>query len=91
VAWNLLPAETRDAWGDAESMLHEWAVAADRRKHTDSLEAPRHYLDVDLLDTLTGERHPWEWGKRWNMVQARRDSLPYPKDPGSLPWQIHAS
>ena len=91
VAWNLLPAETRDAWGDAESMLHEWAVAADRRKHTDSLEAPRHYLDVDLLDTLTGERHPWEWGKRWDMVQARRDSLPYPKDPGSLPWQIHAS
>lgn len=88
VAWNMTPTSFRDAWGSRELDLAKMATAADSRKHTDTLEAPRHYLDIDLLVALPGDSLPWEWAKPWSSVQAWRDSLDWKKDPGQLPWHM---
>ena len=46
-AWAQLPPDLQDAWGGDPTLLVRHATSADARKHTDSLEAPRHYLDFD--------------------------------------------
>ena len=48
-AWSYLPHDMRAAWPVHPTTLMELATRADTRKHTDSLEAERHYLDLDDL------------------------------------------
>ena len=48
-AWSYLPHDMRAAWPVHPTTLMELATHADTRKHTDSLEAERHYLDLDDL------------------------------------------
>ncbi len=55
-----LPNEVWAFFKKNEKRIIELSVAADRRKHTDSTEAIKHYLDVDLIkDSLEnhGELH----------------------------------
>ena len=50
-AWAQLPRGLQDAWGGDPTVLVRHATSADARKHTDTLEPPRHYLDLDdVLD-----------------------------------------
>ena len=50
-AWAQLPRGLQDAWGGDPTLLVRHATSADARKHTDTLESPRHYLDLDdVLD-----------------------------------------
>jgi hypothetical protein len=63
--------------------LIERSVAADKRRHSDKEEAPKHYIDLDHYGA-----HPFDSiPKRWNDAVARysEDSL---KAHGIVPWQI---
>ena len=61
-AWSSLPHELRKALGNDPTPLVARATDADSRKHTDSLEATRHYFDLD--DTV-GEGLDL-WGLPWS-------------------------
>jgi len=83
----------RNAWHPGPAELVRRATDADSRKHTDSLEAPRHYLDVDDLPIDPRDSLPVPWGR----PHAEADSLMRHTtghsltDVGILPWQIQWS
>lgn len=86
-AWTLLPFEMRKAWGNAPQPLFALATSADSRKHTDSLEAARHYLDFDDLENESIDI----WGQRWREAElalAGGDTSTNPRRFGVLPWQL---
>lgn len=59
------------------------AVDPDKRRYADSLEAPRHFLDVDRY----GE-HPFDdIPKKWNVAVAKYSEKTLLKN-GIVPWQI---
>lgn len=77
----------RQAWGDGLLPLMEHATAADSRKHTDSLEAPRHYLDLDdlLRDSIHVRGQPWPLAaSRLSGIDSTRSARHY----GVLPWEL---
>ena len=41
------PRTFKNAWGGDPTVLVRHATSADARKHTDTLEPSRHYLDLD--------------------------------------------
>ncbi len=90
VSWSMLPMSMRQAWGGHPDLLIQWATSADSRKHTDSLEAPRHYLDVDDLPVSLQDDLPVVWG----LPHAMADSLMSTSTEGGLgsfgllPWHI---
>jgi len=89
-AWTLLPFDLRQAWGNDPQPLINWATAADSRKHTDTLEASRHYLDLDDLHDEGID----VWGLGWPLAQremTRADSTANSRRFGVLPWQLEWS
>ena len=89
-AWTLLPFEMREAWGGDPQPLFSLATAADSRKHTDTLEAGRHYLDLDDLQ----QEGMNVWGMSWKdaeTVLRQADSMQNPRRFGVLPWQLEWS
>lgn len=82
----------KEAWGGSPERLVRWATQADARKHLDSLEGARHYLDLDDLDTLfTSHGKPAVWGMSWGIYKQsifEIDSLTSPRNHGVLPWQL---
>lgn len=62
--------------------LSEHAVDADKRRYADSLEAPRHYLDVELYEEKI-DSIP----ERWDKAVKRYGEAKMNKA-GILPWQI---
>ena len=93
-AWTQLPRELRDAWGGDPTVLVRHATSADARKHTDTLESPRHYLDLDdVLDvwpeaSSSAELVGVSWQDYCTMVTSL-DSTLDPRKFGVLPWQLH--
>lgn len=80
----------RLAWGNDPDDLIAWATSADARKHTDTLEAERHYLDVDDLQRDSVD----VWGNSWSdHVNVLADSTLAlsPRRYGVLPWQLEWS
>ena len=74
-AWVQLPPDLQSAWGGDPTVLVRHATSADARKHTDTLEPPRHYLDLDdVLDALTQVRG-WALRRRGRTLAM----LPSPK------------
>lgn len=61
------------------------AVDADKRRYADSLEAPRHYLDVELY-----EAHIDSIPRRWEHALQKYGIKKLNSD-GILPWQIQLS
>lgn len=59
--------------------LKENAVTADKRKFSDPNEAPRHYIDLDLFDSLP----PYHWNEAIKLYH--EDSL---NEIGILPWNL---
>ena len=64
-AWSLLPPDLQRAWHTGPAPLVLRATDADARKHTDSLEAARHCLDVDDVEAEVLN----VWGKPWHDAQ----------------------
>lgn len=95
VAWTHLPQDMKEAWGGSPVRLVRWATQADARKHLDSLEGARHYLDLDDLDILfTSHGMPAVWGMPWGTYKQsifEIDSLTSPRTHGVLPWQLEWS
>ena len=86
-AWSYLPHNMRAAWPVHPTTLMELATRADTRKHTDSLEAERHYLDLD--DLRAAGLHVW--GMPWSEARtfiADEDSTQSPRRYGVLPWNL---
>ena len=84
----------QNAWGGDPTLLVRYATSADARKHIDSLEAPRHYLDFDdVLEALPeGACSDGLIGMRWPDYEALLiacDSTLDPRRFGVLPWQLH--
>ncbi|WP_202409511.1 zinc dependent phospholipase C family protein [Hufsiella arboris] len=65
------------------SYISEHAVDPDRRRYTDSLEAPRHYLDADHYGIAPFDSIPEKWNDAVKKYSA--DTL---KAYGLAPWQI---
>lgn len=92
-AWVQLPRDLQNAWGGDPTLLVRHATSADSRKHTDSLEAPRHFLDLDdVLDAWPGDSSSNEligmsW-KEYETIVASGDSTLDPHRFGVLPWQL---
>ena len=83
----MLPQPLREAWLSPQGDLFQWATHADTRKHTDTLEAERHYLDVDDLasDSLDVWGLPWEEAQKMLLED---DSNSSPRRFGVLPWEL---
>ena len=93
-AWTQLPRELQVAWGDDPAMLVRHATSADARKHTDTLEPSRHYLDLD--DVMDAWPEPASAaglvGMSWQDYRTMVTSIDSTLDPrrfGVLPWQLH--
>ena len=86
-AWSCLPPSCQKAWGNNPHLLIQGATSADARKHTDSLEAVRHYLDMDDLpfgaEALTGTT----WNEAASLL-APDSGLLSPARFGTLPWAL---
>ena len=89
-AWASLPLELRLALGNDPTPLVARATDADSRKHTDSLEAARHYFDLDDAHAEGLEL----WGKPWSDAQQllrQADSSASVRRLGMLAWQLEWS
>ena len=89
-AWSALPVQLRHALGNDPTPLISRATDADSRKHTDSLESPRHFIDLDDAATEGLQL----WGQNWadaKRVLIQRDSSLSSKRYGILPWQLEWS
>ena len=62
--------------------IREHAVDPDKRRYADSLEAPRHYLDVENYET-TIDSIP----RKWNDALAKYGKN-HLNENGTVPWQI---
>ena len=92
-AWVQLPPDLQSAWGGDPTVLVRHATSADARKHTDTLEPPRHYLDLDdVLDALPELSSSTELeGMGWQDYRIMVTSIDSTLDPrrfGVLPWQL---
>ena len=92
-AWVQLPPDLQSAWGGDPTVLVRHATSADARKHTDTLEPPRHYLDLDdVLDALpelssSTELEVMGW-QDYRIMVTSIDSTLNPRRFGVLPWQL---
>ena len=86
-AWSLLPAWMHEAWGRNPRPLIEGATSADSRKHTDSLEAARHFLDVDDLPIDVTVLKGTTWSDA-SILLTQDSGWLSPSRFGTLPWEL---
>lgn len=67
-------------------LITEKAVDADKRCYIDSLESPRHYIDIDDYEEPTIDSIPIHWSKAKEKYQEKQLLLN-----GIVPWQISFS
>lgn len=66
--------------------LTEHAVDPDKRRYTDSLEAPRHFLDADYFGNFPFDSIPQQWSSAVTKYSA--DTL---NKYGTVPWAIQGN
>ncbi|RZK43011.1 MAG: S1/P1 Nuclease [Pedobacter sp.] len=77
-----LPIEMLYFYKGANKYITEHAVDADKRRYIDSLEAPRHYLDVENYESDI-DSIPEKWNdavKKYGQEKLQKN--------GIIPWQI---
>lgn len=84
-AWSYLPPTLRVAWGMDPLPLIRGATSADSRKHSDSLESVRHYLDMDDLPLSADALHGTTWKEASSMLETEKGSA---SQFGTLPWEL---
>lgn len=80
----LLPTEIAGFYKKNIKLITEKAVDADKRCYIDTLEGPRHYIDIDRygdIDTI-----PIHWRQAVEKLTERKLLLQ-----GVIPWQIYRS
>jgi hypothetical protein len=80
----LLPQKMNDFFVENILLLEEKAVDADKRRHSDEEEAPKHYIDIDYYDIDS----PFVvMPRRWKAAELKfsKDTL---LEYGILPWHI---
>ena len=79
-----LPIEMSPFFLDHAHDLKERAVTADKRRYTDTTEACKHYIDLDLYGIYPFENIPRKWFNAKEVYT--KDTL---KSRGILPWIIN--
>lgn len=80
-----LPADMIWFYKQHVKYISEHAVDPDKRRYADSLEAPRHYLDVENYET-----HIDSIPRKWEDA-LKKYGQPYLNKNGTVPWQIQRS
>lgn len=69
ISFSGLPSPLFEFCKSHQDYLISEAIAPDRRKHSDSTEAIKHYIDLDLYDsTLEHGTLPWTVSKTYNQL-----------------------
>src|SRR5690606_6060124 len=79
-----LPAELAAFYKQHIDYITEKAVDADKRCYVDTLESPRHFIDLDDYEEETPDSVPIHWSKAKEKYSERRL-----RAHGIVPWQIH--
>lgn len=78
-----LPAGLRGFFLENKEYLVRHSVRPDQRRNTDSLEAPRHFIDLEAYGDSAAWKMPNDWGEA--MARYSRDTL---YKYGYVPYQI---
>ena len=89
-AWSFLPPSLHRAWGNNPRPLIQGATKADSRKHTDSSEAVRHYLDMDDLPVEVNVLTGTTWREAASLL-TQDSARQMPSRFGTLPWELERS
>jgi len=79
----ILPSDMIRFYKNNILYLTEHAVDADKRRYSDSLEAPRHFIDADRYGKNPFDSIPERWLDAKNKYSEKRL-----KENGIVPWQI---
>lgn len=79
----ILPGELIRFYKSNVQFLTEHAVDADKRRYSDTAEAPKHFIDADRYGINPFDSIPQKWADAELKFSA--DLL---KDNGIVPWQI---
>ena len=79
----ILPSDMIRFYKNNILYLTEHAVDADKRRYSDSLEAPRHFIDADRYGKKPFDSIPERWVDAENKYSEKRL-----KENGIVPWQI---
>ena len=79
----ILPSDMIRFYKNNILYLTEHAVDADKRRYSDSLEAPRHFIDADRYGKNPFDSIPERWLDAENKYSEKRL-----KENGIVPWQI---
>jgi hypothetical protein len=79
----ILPSDMIRFYKNNILYLTEHAVDADKRRYSDSLEAPRHFIDADRYGKNPFDSIPERWVDAENKYSEKRL-----KENGIVPWQI---
>ncbi|GHE33742.1 zinc dependent phospholipase C family protein [Sphingobacterium griseoflavum] len=83
-AVHTLPTELAAFYKKNIHLVTEKAVDPDKRCYVDTLESPRHYIDIDDYDSGQIDSIPIHWSKAKEKYQERQL-----RAHGIIPWQIH--
>lgn len=80
-----LPGDLGRFYRNNAKYISDHAVDPDKRRYSDTLEAPRHYLDVEVYEKNI-DSIPFKWEDA--LAKYGRKKL---QESGTLPWQIQIS
>ena len=80
----LLPSEINFFFLNHINTIEERSVLADKRRYTDTTEACKHYIDIDLYGVSPFDSVPYHWFKAKEKYS--EDTL---ISRGILPWVIY--
>jgi len=81
-----LPTQLAQFYKKHVQTITEKAVDADRRCYIDTLESPRHFIDIDDYEEESIDSIPIHWSKAVAKYEERRL-----RAQGIVPWQIYRS
>ena len=77
----VLPAELQPFYRAHANDIIKWAVAPDQRRYVVAEEGMKHYIDLDLYDTLPLPKY-------WNQA-IEKYGRPYLEERGVVPWNTY--
>lgn len=81
-----LPTELAQFYKKHINLITEKAVDADKRCYVDTMESPRHFIDIEDFKEDSIDSIPIHWSRATEKYNERRL-----RATGIIPWQIHFS
>lgn len=81
-----LPPEVAVFYKKHIDFISEHAIDPDKRCYVDTLESPRHYIDLDILEEKNSDSMPIHWSQAKEKFTERKLLAA-----GIIPWQIERS